>query len=701
MRIEVRQQELFDCGPACIASVCRHYGMRISLERISRLCGTTAEGTTCAGMIHALESLGFQVRALKTNNEGLDDLRRPAIAHVILDGRTHFVVIVRVTATVVEFIDPEHGKIKKRPRITFQSWWTGSLIEIKPTEALKFTKHDPSSFRKIMNMVYPQRGSVITTTLIGFLNLPLIIMGAFVIKELFDRVAHDRQILTLEGPILNLFLILIGAYLLRAAFRFHAFKAINKCIDVHLSEYISKQPYQTDPTTTNREAFCNIKAIAKFIHSTVPTTIVSLTTIAALTCLMWTWSTKLTMLVVVLAPIQMYIAKTAGLLFRKQRQQSRSAQGQFFQHLQRVIHYGPSLFRMEFATPWLQKAKALLTQSVDARRERNETKLFARTLHGVITYASAVSVLWMGTTYFITSWVTLGKCIAFVLLVPPVHKAWLKVVSFSHFSRQALAAAENLEPGSTLFEDRAQNGPKGVAISSAPATKTHDIEFDAVSFRYPKETSTAVSSVSFHLTPATISVIVGEPDSGKSTLLKLMTKEIVPTEGSITLGGRDLTTIDFRGLNRFVTIATQQDEVLPATVLENIVGFDPEPDWRRIIDLSQSLGLRSHIDRLPYGYHTPVGAGGEFLSRCEIRKLMIARAFYSDRPIILLDDPTTGLDRSTQHALARLLVEEKAKGKTIVLVANNAPTLVIADQVLVLEDGRLSAAQATPVINFQ
>ncbi len=700
MRIEVQQQELFDCGPACIASVCRHYGMRISLERISRLCGTTGEGTTCAGLINALESLGFQARALKTYNDGLDDLRRPAIAHVILDGRTHFVVIVRVTATMVEFIDPEHGKIKKRPRITFQSWWTGSLIVIEPTEALKFIKHDPSSFRKIMNMVNPQRGALITVTLIGFLNLSFIIIGAFVVKGLFDRVAHDRQILTFEGPILNLFLILIGAYLLRAAFRFHTFKAINKWIDVHLSEYISKQPYQMGPTTANREAFRDVKTIAKFIHSTVPATIVSLTTIFSLTCLMWSWSAKLTILVVALAPIQMYIVKTAGLLFRKQQKQSSSTQDQFFQHLQHLIHYGPSLFRMESATPWLKKAKALLSQNFEARRERNETKLFARTLHGVITYACAVSVLWMGTTYFITSWITLGQCIAFVLLVPPIHKAWLKVVSFSHFSRQALAAAENLEPAGT-FEDVTQNSPSAVAVSSAPTTKAHDIEFDAVSFRYPKETSTAVSSVSFHLTPGTISVIVGEPDSGKSTLLKLMTREIVPTEGSIAVGGRDLKTIDLKYLNRIVTIASQQDEVLPCTVLENIVGFDPEPDWRKIIDLSQSLGLRAHIDRLPYGYHTRVGVGGEFLSRCEIRKLMIARAFYSDRPIILLDDPTTGLDRSTQHALARLLVNEKAKGKTIVLVANNAPTLVIADQVLVLEAGRLSAAQATPVINFQ
>ncbi len=691
MRIGVRQQELYDCGPACMASVCRYHNLTISLERLRLLAKTTADGTTLAGMVNAFHQLGFTAKAVKADVEALATMEMPTIGHVILpNGSTHYVVFTRITQIAVEYMDPMHGRLKKRARVTLGSWWTGSVLVIEPTPAVRYTKQDPSYLQRMIALVSASPTAILSAALLRMVENLFMIVCVFEIKTVFERINQGQLPLSLDGPIFNLFSCVALLFLLRILIRFRAITASAQWTERSISRWHESVD---NPTTTPEQPLDLIplkdwEDISHFIHVVIPKTIAATATLILIASIMLDWSPKLTAVAFMLTPIHLFVARTAGLLARKQRKHIEDEKVAYRHQLRLKLEFARSHVGSKLMQSWAEKATRLATNLLEYKSSHAETRAYTRALLGSFVELSIVATLWMGTTYTQVSWITLSEAITFCLLVAPLYQGWRNIITFPRATMAALHTAIRLD---SAHREKAPAEHPTTTVSMQPPQ--WDVAFNHVCFKYPGTRADAVHDNSFCLQPATITVLMGEPDAGKSTLIKLLMKRLVPREGRISIGGLDLNTIDARSVGEWIGYTSQDNDLLPTTLIENIVINDPDPNWGRLRKLCTTLGMQAQIDRLTLGYRTRVGEGGEYLTRMEIRKAMLARTFYNESSIILLDDPTHGLDRKTQLALNDLLCGERNKGKTIFVASNAASILSIADQVLVMVDGRITSSE--------
>ncbi len=247
---------------------------------------------------------------------------------------------------------------------------------------------------------------------------------------------------------------------------------------------------------------------------------------------------------------------------------------------------------------------------------------------------------------------------------------------------------------STLYDylDTPVDAPSGTA-AAGPAPGD-GVRFEAVSFTYPGATEPAVSEVSFHLQPGHSLALVGENGSGKTTLIKLLTRLYVPSTGRITLDGLDLAEWNPTALRRRVAVIFQDFARYQLKVGENIgVGdvahFDDEARWREAADLATASPF---VDELPAGYQTQLGKwfkDGRELSGGQWQKIALARAFIREgADILVLDEPTASMDaRAEAQVFAQF--RELARERMVILISHRFSTVRMADQILVIQGGRI------------
>ena len=222
--------------------------------------------------------------------------------------------------------------------------------------------------------------------------------------------------------------------------------------------------------------------------------------------------------------------------------------------------------------------------------------------------------------------------------------------------------------------------------------KGHDIEFDHVEFAYDKKK--VLDGVSFTAREGEVTALVGPSGSGKSTCARLAARLWDVTEGSIKVGGVDISTVDPEALLTDYSMVFQDVVLFDDTVMENIrLGKRGATD-EEVRAAAEAANCGEFICRLPQGYNTPIGENGAKLSGGERQRISIARALLKNAPIVLLDEATASLDveneTKVQGALSRLLT-----GKTVLVIAHRMRTVAGADHIVVLENGHV-AEQGTP-----
>ena len=222
--------------------------------------------------------------------------------------------------------------------------------------------------------------------------------------------------------------------------------------------------------------------------------------------------------------------------------------------------------------------------------------------------------------------------------------------------------------------------------------KGHDIEFDHVGFAYDKKK--VLDGVSFTAREGEVTALVGPSGSGKSTCARLAARLWDVTEGSIKVGGVDISTVDPEALLTDYSMVFQDVVLFDDTVMENIrLGKRGATD-EEVRAAAEAANCGEFICRLPQGYNTPIGENGAKLSGGERQRISIARALLKNAPIVLLDEATASLDveneTKVQGALSRLLA-----GKTVLVIAHRMRTVAGADHIVVLENGHV-VEQGTP-----
>jgi ATP-binding cassette, subfamily B, bacterial len=310
-----------------------------------------------------------------------------------------------------------------------------------------------------------------------------------------------------------------------------------------------------------------------------------------------------------------------------------------------------------------------------------------------------IQVLGVGVVIAFGTWelsqgrLTIGGLIVFLVYLSQLYGPINGLSELLNTLYEATAGAERVIE---VFDQKPSVREKEDAYTLERA-KGH-IEFDSVSFRYPggrkrkaqanKKKRLALSKVSFEVGPGEVLALVGPSGSGKSTLTKLLLRFYDPNRGAIRLDGHDLRELTLHSLRDNVAVLLQETLVFGGSVRENIAYGKPGASEQEIIAAAKAADAHKFIEALPEGYETLIGQKGRLLSEGQRQRVAIARAMIRDAPILVLDEPTTGLDakssENVMEPLGRLM-----EGRTTIVISHNLLTVREASTIVVLEEGHI------------
>jgi subfamily B ATP-binding cassette protein MsbA len=230
------------------------------------------------------------------------------------------------------------------------------------------------------------------------------------------------------------------------------------------------------------------------------------------------------------------------------------------------------------------------------------------------------------------------------------------------------------------------------AIRDLPGAKTAPalvgaIEFDHVTFGYD-EKSLVLKDVCLRIEPGQVAAIVGPSGMGKSTIASLIPRFFEPIAGTVRVDGTDIREFTLKSLRDQMSFVLQDSLLFRGTIWENICYGRPDADPEETIRAAELANAHDFIMNLPHGYGTMVGERGSTLSGGQRRRIAIARAIVRNTPILILDEPTTGLDAQSEHAVVEAL-ERLMKGRTCVVIAHHLDTIQRADVIFVVKDAQI------------
>jgi ABC-type multidrug transport system fused ATPase/permease subunit len=241
--------------------------------------------------------------------------------------------------------------------------------------------------------------------------------------------------------------------------------------------------------------------------------------------------------------------------------------------------------------------------------------------------------------------------------------------------------------GERVFEILDQPEEPGLREGEIVPKIEGDIRYDNVSFAYTKGLP-ALSNVSFHARPGETIALVGATGAGKSTLVNLLARFYEFTSGSITIDGKPIRDFGVHALRELIGMVSQESFLFNGTIRENLLLGKPGASDEELLKAAEAANARDFIVRLPNGLGSVVGERGVKLSVGEKQRLSIARALLKDPPILILDEATASVDTATERLIQQAL-ENLMFHRTCIVIAHRLSTIVKADQILVLEHGRI------------
>lgn len=302
----------------------------------------------------------------------------------------------------------------------------------------------------------------------------------------------------------------------------------------------------------------------------------------------------------------------------------------------------------------------------------------------LIEVVGVLAILGVGVWQLTTGQITLGGLLAFLLYLAQLYGPVRGLGQLSNTVHSAAASAERILE---LLDQQ--------PLITAPAhpvplpTTAGAIGLHAVSFAYPGTPREVLRGLTFELTPGSTTALVGLSGAGKSTVSVLLSRLYDPTEGVITLDGHDLRELDPGQLRRHIALVPQETMLFDGTVADNIRDGNPEADQDEVEIAARAAGAEAFIAALPEGYRTRVGNRGRTLSGGQRQRIALARALIRDAAVLVLDEPTAGLDAAARELLLDQLL---GTARTTLLITHDLGLTRGADHVVYLAGGRVVEA---------
>lgn len=305
--------------------------------------------------------------------------------------------------------------------------------------------------------------------------------------------------------------------------------------------------------------------------------------------------------------------------------------------------------------------------------------LYTVIINGFVFFLAPLAILLIGYSGNYAS--VLLNFFLFVLITPVFSQSIMKSMFLNQALGQASEAIGRLE-NLVAYEHL-------TVVEHPQPVKEFSIQFEKVSFSYPGANQKAVDDVSFTIPQGNTVALVGASGGGKTTIARLVPRFWEATEGKVLIGGINVREIAPEELMKYISFVFQNTKLFKTSLLENIKYGNPDAtmeEVERAVDMAQ---CREIINKLPLGLNTKIGTEGTYLSGGEQQRIVLARAILKNAPIIVLDEATAFADPENEHLIQQAL-KELTKGKTVLMIAHRLSSITDADNILVIDKGKIA-----------
>lgn len=687
MGIKIKQRDISDCGAACLASVAEHYKLKLPVARIRQLAGTDQKGTNALGLIQAAGKLGFTAKGVKGPIEALKDIPVPAIAHVIIDNRLqHYVVIYKVTDSSILFMDPADGNIHEFSYADFSKIWTNILVLLVPNETFAPRSEKRSNLSRFVNLVSPH-SPVLLQCLFGAVIYTILGLSTSIyIGKITDYVIIGGNTNLLNLMSIGMLVILLLRTFIGTAQRVFMLNT-GQLIDIRLIlgyyKHLFTLPQSFFDTMRVGEIISRINDAFKirvFINEVAISIIVNIFVVLFSFILMFLYSWKLALLMIIIMPVYSIIYFVANRLNKKQERKVMESSADLEGQLVESLNSERTVKQFDIAGFENWKTESRFVKLLNTVYRSSVNNISINTASSFFNTLFTIGILWIGTRLVIQNEITAGTLFSFYAIIGYFMGPIEQLTGSNKSIQNALIAADRLfEILDLEREDRDEdNGIK--------AELTGDIVFEDVGFAYNNR-STVFKSLNMQIRRGEITAIIGESGSGKTTIAALLLKLYSISGGKIYIGNQNLHYVNTSSLRSLISTVPQQIDLFSGTIIENIALGELNPDMAKVIEICARLDLLSFIECLPNGFRTHLGEHGVGLSGGQKQRLAIARALYRKPKLLILDEATSALDSHSEEIVQNVIEQFNNEGHTVIIIAHRLSTVMNSDKIIILKDG--------------
>ena len=679
----VRQHDEMDCGAACMATIAKFYGKKISLPAFRSLIHVTRDGASMLSVKRAAEKVGIEAIGVMSGFEGMKNLQVPSIALM----QYHFVVVFKATDQGVVVGDPGRG-VTTLTTEEFKKEWSQNLLLFKPTE--KFFKHpdSPVSFRKYVLLIKGFRLPLFEVFLASSMTFLFGLASPLFMQFIFDNVLVSSK----RGVLHEFALIIISVHLLSSILewaRTRLLTHLTSRIDTRFSalfvRHTMKLPLNFfavrrvgDITTRIAE----IERVRDFFTGTTLNTVINFVSAIVYCGVLGLYSWKLLALLMATLPVLAgFIGYMIPKLLDNQRETYKAlAQSHSLTFEQFNAFATLKSLHAAVAARWRWEASLLKTLTLRKALERlnaitgGTAEFFKESINlAMLLYAASL---------YMQHELTLGQVVAVSTLMASIVGPVISLITqWNQFSQVGVSLGRIDDIFTSAIEPERATG-------DAPPFKG-EIEFANVTFQYGSELSPIVlDNISLKMNAGETIALVGRSGSGKSTLGYMVNLLYAPTRGKIVIDGKDATRIPLPHLRAQVAMVMQENSLFSGSIIENITMGDPHPSFKKAVDAAKAADAYGFVTQLPEGFSTVLGEGGEGLSGGQKQRVNIARALYRNPSILVMDEATSALDAVSEELIMSRLKSRARRGSTI-LIAHRLNTIMHADRIVVMDAGKI------------
>jgi ATP-binding cassette, subfamily B, bacterial len=436
----------------------------------------------------------------------------------------------------------------------------------------------------------------------------------------------------------------------------------------------------------------DVQAIERFLLSALGEGVGALFRILLFGGALFLLSWKLALAALVVAPLFFLLARRFGRLVKHAAREKRRRSGSLSVVAEEALNAAPLVQTLNRQDAEVARFRRENEAIMDAELAATRIAGLFGPLVGLIELLGGMLVIALGVWALSAGELTLGGLLVFLTYLTQLYSP---IRALGELSNSLFAAAAGAERVLELLDEQPEVRDAAHARPLPQPARGH-VALHGVTYAHPCADRPALRDVTLGVRPGELVALVGPSGAGKSTLARLLVRFADPQQGAIRLDGHDLRDLTLASLRAHVGLLLQ-DTQLPDVPLGDAIAHGRLGANRREIEAAaHAAGLDAVVAALPDGFATPIGPGGSRLSGGERRRLAIARAFVRDTPVLVLDEPTTGLDEAARDALLAPL-RELTRGRTTIVISHDPAVVGWADRVVELHDGALVPASGAAV----